>query len=111
MKRLRFGLLAALASLLSAAPAYAACETMRVTGYSSGDYPGLTASGLPTRGNEWTLVASHPRFSFGQVLEVEGLGPLVVADRGRLGTGHIDVLVPSRADAFALTGYREVCWE
>lgn len=100
---------------MSAQPARAqqSCEQYRVTGYSVNDYPGWTADGTTTtrgamaRGEP--IVAASYNVPLGSYISVAGLGVFRVADRGHLGPRHIDVLVSSRSEAFALTGYRQVC--
>jgi 3D (Asp-Asp-Asp) domain-containing protein len=73
---------------------------MLVTGYS---LPGVTASGVPVGPG----VAACPRWlDLGAKLEIDGIGEVVCADRYPAGYGdHIDVWVPSTAQARALTGW------
>jgi len=90
------------------------CEQFRITGYVAGEYPGLTADGSTTtldalaRGE--LLAAAGYDVPMGSFLDVDGLGVYRVADRGQLGYRHLDLLVATRSEAFALTGYRRVCW-
>lgn len=96
------------------APETASCEMYRITGYASTDFPGVTADGSTTTvgalaGGQWIAAASW-NIPMGAKVEIQDIGTYRVADRGMLGPRHIDVLVPSRADAYALTSNREVCW-
>lgn len=103
-------LVAAAAALLLTT---ATCETYWVTGYAATDFPGLTADGTHT----WTaldsgdhIVAASYNLPIDTLLTIEGMPHIYrVADRGYLGTRHIDVLVATRAEAYAITNYREVC--
>lgn len=97
---------------LAASPirANGTCGELWTTGYASEQFPGRTADGTPTRGNEWSIAATHPRFPFGTVITLDSVGPLRVADRGMLGYDHIDVLVYSAREAYALTGWKGACW-
>jgi 3D (Asp-Asp-Asp) domain-containing protein len=92
---------------------YTTCETYWVTGYAATDFPGFTADGTHT----WTaldtgdhIVAASYNLPIDTTLTIEGL-PYVyrVADRGKLRARHIDVLVATRAEAYNITAYREVC--
>lgn len=104
----------ALAGLADAAPSESApddayCRTMRITGYSRYEYSGHTYDGTPILTGE-PIVAASWDVPIDSTVEIEGLGTYRVADRGMLGSsGWIDVAVWSRADAFAITGWREVC--
>ena len=92
----------------------AVCDTYRITGYSVAAYPGRTADGSTTttgamaRG-EWIAAASY-NIPFGAQVEIEGIGTYRVVDRGHLGARHIDVLVMTDAEAYALTSTRRACW-
>lgn len=86
------------------------CFLGLITGYASSEYPGRTADGTPTPGNEWQIAATHPRIPLGSVVWVDGIGELTVRDRGYLGWNQVDVLTRTRAEAFALTSYRQACW-
>lgn len=91
------------------------CETYWVTGYAASDYPGWTADSSTTtvaalnRGEP--IAAGSYNLPFGTMVDIDGLGRYRIADRGHLGARHIDVLVWTRAEAYALTGYRTVCVE
>lgn len=87
------------------------CQTYWITGYASSEFPGKTADGTPTLGNEWSIVAVDPRvIPLGEDVWIEGLGKLRAADTGGGVHGlHIDVLVSIPSQAYALTGYRLVC--
>lgn len=102
---------AALAAALSAQPAAAeGCRQAVVTSYAAQDYPGLTASGIPTWPNVGAIVAGGGAYELGQTVWIEGLGSFTVADRGHLGWSQIDYLVGSHAEAVAFgRQVREVC--
>lgn len=113
---LRIAALIALSAVALLSPADApppaeaqACQSFWVTGYASSQFPGRTADGTPTRGNEWSIAAAHPRIPFGTTVSLNGLGTFRIADRGMLGYDHIDVLVYSPAEAYALTGTYTGC--
>lgn len=96
-------------ALHSSAPS---CEPHRITGYSVTDFPGLTADGTSTVGalaRGEPIAAASYNWPLGSYISVEGLGVYRVADRGFLDARHIDILVPSRAAAYALTSTRMVC--
>lgn len=91
---------AAISAALSAQPAAAeGCAQVLVTSYAAEDYPGLTASGIPTWPNVGGIVAGGGAYELGQTVWVEGLGSFVVADRGNLGHHQIDLLLATHADA------------
>lgn len=94
-------LINAIVAAHSAAPQAAAaeCGPAVITAYSTEDYPGLTASGLPTWPNVGGIVAGGGAYELGQTVWVEGLGSFVVADRGHLGWSQLDLLVASHAEA------------
>jgi hypothetical protein len=84
------------------------CRQSFVTGYVRGAGNPWTYDGTSI----WTgeaIAAAGWDIEMGSVLVVDGLGSFRVADRGRLGPGHIDVAVWSRAEAYALTSIRRVC--
>lgn len=111
------------AALLTAAPAAADaeappapllragwCGPHRVTGYVRSEYGPYTYDKTPI----WTeepIVAASWDIPIDSRVEIEGVpGTFRVADRGRLGSsGWIDVAVDSRAEAYELTGTRQVC--
>jgi 3D (Asp-Asp-Asp) domain-containing protein len=55
------------------------------------------------------IAAASSSLAIGSRVAIDGLGVSRVADRGYLGERHIDVAVWSRAEAYALTGVRDVC--
>lgn len=75
------------------------CQLAVVTAYASADYPGTTADGTPTRGNEGAIAAGGSNYTMGSYVSVEGLGSYRIADRGRLAANQIDVLMVSHAEA------------
>jgi 3D (Asp-Asp-Asp) domain-containing protein len=90
--------------------AKAECQSVVVTAFSAEDYPGLTATGIPTSPNVGRIVAGGGAYELGQTVWVEGLGTFEVADRGRLGWSQIDYLVGSHDEAVAFgRQVREVC--
>jgi 3D (Asp-Asp-Asp) domain-containing protein len=106
-----------MATLLGLAALFAVaagdCELYRTTGYTASDYPGLTADGSTTtvaalaRGER--IAAGSYNLPLGSYVDVEDLGVWRIADRGRLGPRHLDLLVATRAEAYALTGFRVAC--
>lgn len=78
--------------------AYCSCPVC--TGKSAGDPGyGITASGVPVFAG---LCAADPDIPFGTVLRVEGIGRVVVADRGGAVRGaRLDVYMPSHEAALA----------
>lgn len=83
------------------------CRQARITGYVRGAHSPRTADDTSI----WTgqeSVAASCDVPVGSYVEVDGLGVYRVADRGRLGNAHIDIAVWSRADAYAITGWRQV---
>jgi 3D (Asp-Asp-Asp) domain-containing protein len=94
--------------------AEAECQPYRVTAYAASEYPGWTADGSTTtwgainRGEP--IAAASYNVPFGAWVDVAGLGTYRVADRGYLGARHIDVLVPTRAEALEIgSSVRTVC--
>lgn len=84
------------------------CATYRFTGYSRTDFPGRTADGTSVWTDEPIVAAtSLPLGSYVYVPEWDTT--YRVADRGRLAANHLDFLVASRAEAYAITGYRQAC--
>jgi 3D (Asp-Asp-Asp) domain-containing protein len=84
------------------------CEPYTITGYVRTEFSGRTYDGTSVYADE-SIVAASWNLPIDTVVEIEGLGRFRVADRGDLGARHIDVAVWTRAEAFALTGTREVC--
>lgn len=109
-------LVAAAVGLSSAAAKVAGtCEVVAVTGYSSEQFPGRTATGESTRGLEWQVVAvDHraPRVQLGGSVWLDGIGSLRAADTGYLAAAGVDfdVLTFTAREAFGLTGARLGCW-
>lgn len=90
------------------------CEVMRITGYNAMG-PGMndyTYDGTPVMTGE-PIVGASWNIPMGAVVQIAGLGQYRVADRGKLGNGDpyswIDVRVFSAAEAYAMTGWRNVC--
>ena len=84
------------------------CYQGRVTGYVKGEGNTHTYDGTSVFTDE-PIAAAGWDIQLGSMVVVEDLGVYRVADRGRLGPGHIDILVSSRAEAYALTSVRNVC--
>jgi len=84
------------------------CQQARITGYVRGAGNPRTFDGTPITTNE-AIAAAGWDVEIDSEVWVEGLGNFRVADRGRLGPGHIDVAVWTRAEALALTSVRRVC--
>lgn len=93
-------------STLGREPDY--CYQGRVTGYSRLDFSGRTYDGTSIRTPE-AIAAAGWDIPLDAYVWVQGVGTYRVADRGRLGPGHIDVAVWSRAEAYALTGTYPIC--
>lgn len=94
--------------LNDAAQAEPSCSSWFFTGYARSDFPGRTADGTPTSTREPIAAAvSLPLGSYVYVPEWDT--SFRIADRGYLGPKHLDVLVDTRAEAFALTGWRDAC--
>lgn len=88
--------------------ALVACEVYKITGYVRTEHSPWTFDGTSIFSDE-PIVAASWNLPIDTIVEVEGLGQFRVADRGHLGARHIDVAVWTRAEAFALTGWRAVC--
>jgi 3D (Asp-Asp-Asp) domain-containing protein len=86
-----------------------ACETYRITGYVRGHHSPWTYDGTSV----WTrepIAAASWNVPIDTHVEVDGVGTFRVADRGGgLGARHIDILVDSVSEAYALTSWRQVC--
>ncbi len=86
------------------------CRQVVVTSYAAEDYPGLTASGIPTWPNVGGIVAGGYAYDLGSTVWIEGLGSFTVADRGMLGWSQVDLLVATHAEAVQWgRQVREVC--
>ena len=89
------------------------CGKTRLTGYVRTEFSPWTFDGTSIYADEPIAAASWD-VALGSLAEVEGLGVFRVADRGRLGNGTptpwLDIAVWTRAEAYALTGYRNVCF-
>jgi 3D (Asp-Asp-Asp) domain-containing protein len=110
---------AILSTLLALAPASAhgsscpaGAELYQITGYlrTSPDMNPTTADGTSITTAE-AIAAGSYNLPLGAYVWVDDLPldlPFIyrIADRGYLGARHIDLAVWSRADAFAVTGYR-----
>lgn len=96
------GVLVALGLLLlisSGAIAQENCATAVITAYSVEQYPGRTADGTSTQGNAGVIAAASHNYTIGSQIWVEGLGSYRVADRGRLGANHVDILMQTTREA------------
>ncbi len=89
------------------------CDTMHVTGYSEAAFSGQhTRDGTLVNGRSWTIAAVDPSvIPLQSTVSIPALGlELRAADTGGGVRGqHIDILVPTAADAYALTGSYLVC--
>jgi 3D (Asp-Asp-Asp) domain-containing protein len=86
-----------------------ACRDMRLTGYVRTEFSARTFDGTSIYTDE-PIVAASWDIPLGAYVSIDGLGVYRVADRGRLGSsGWIDVAVWTRSEAYALTGWRQVC--
>ena len=82
------------------ATAYAPLDPQAVEGMCYEGDPHITASGAPVILGE--TVAAGPDMPFGTEVYIRGLGRRVVQDRGgRIGDKQLDVVVKTRAEAFA----------
>jgi 3D (Asp-Asp-Asp) domain-containing protein len=84
------------------------CYQGRVTGYVRGEGNAHTYDGTSVYTEE-PIAAAGWDIPMGSMVVVEDAGIYRVADRGRLGPGHIDILVSSRTEAYALTSVRNIC--
>jgi 3D (Asp-Asp-Asp) domain-containing protein len=87
-----------------------ACYTSWVTGYVRTEHSPWTYDGTSIYTDE-PIAASAPDLPIDTMVWIDGLGTFRIADRGGgLGSaGWIDVAVWTRAEAFAITGYRTIC--
>lgn len=87
--------------------------TMWITGYTAGEgFPegSATASGYGVRSGYCAMNDSQRRslgISYGDRIYVDGLGTYTVMDSG-CGWGVVDIWVQTNAEAYRITGYREV---
>ncbi len=66
---------------------------------------GLTATGTYAGPNQ---CATNPAWvPYGSIVKVAGLWNCRVTDTGALGWAHVDMWVPTVAQAYAITGYRQ----
>jgi 3D (Asp-Asp-Asp) domain-containing protein len=86
-------------AIFSLALAFSQCERYTITAYSIEDFPGRTYDGTPTRGNAGVIAAGSWNLPIGTIVEVEGVGVYRIADRGRLGNRHLDLLFQSTREA------------
>jgi hypothetical protein len=85
------------------------CRTARITGYVRGTGSPFTYDGTSIWTDEPIAAASFD-IPIDTMVEIEGLGVHRIADRGRLSPTWIDVATWSAAEAYALTGYRQICY-
>lgn len=111
MRHLALLLLLAAICLSTPTPATAQgyCRTVRTTGYVRSEFSPWTYDGTSIYTPE-PIVAASWDIPLGAHVILEGLGRYRVADRGMLGSnGWVDVATWSRAEAYALTGWRRAC--
>lgn len=84
------------------------CQVMWVTGYVRTEFSGRTYDGTSVYTDE-PIAAASWWIPIDAKVQVEGIGTFRVADRGHLGPAHVDIAVWTRSEAFALTGYYNVC--
>ena len=99
-----------LSSFAGAAPgAEGWCQSARITAYVRTEHGTHTYDGTPIWTDE-AIAAASWNIPIGSLVDVADYGTVRIADRGMLGsTGHVDIAVWSRAEAFALTSVREIC--
>jgi len=89
------------------------CGDTRVTGYVRGEHSPWTADGTSIWSRE-PIAAASSDVRMGALADIPGVGTVRIADRGMLGNGDpmpwVDVATWTRAEAFALTGTRWVCF-
>lgn len=93
-------------STLGREPDY--CYRGQVTGYNRMDFTTRTYDGTSIRTPE-AIAAAGWDIPLDSYVWVQGVGTYRVADRGRLGQGHIDIATWSRAEAYDLTGMYWIC--
>lgn len=111
MRHLALLLLLATICLSTPAPAAAQgyCRTFRTTGYIRTEFSPWTFDGTSIYTDEPIAAASWD-VPLGHYVEIADLGRFRVADRGHLGSNAwLDIAVWSRAEAYALTGFRHAC--
>ncbi len=106
----RLAIIGALLALSVAPPAKAQeCEQYKITGYLKSAGNARTYDGTPI----WTsepIVAASWNVPIDSYVRVSGLGTYRVADRGSgLGSRHVDIPVDTLSEAYAITGWRQVC--
>jgi hypothetical protein len=89
------------------------CGNTRITAYVRTEFSPWTYDGTSIYTDE-PIVAASWDVRLGSIADIEGLGSFRVADRGHLGNGSptpwVDIAVWHRSEAYALTGYRNVCF-
>jgi len=89
------------------------CGQTKITAYVRTEFSPWTFDGTSIYTDE-PIVAASTDVALGSIADIDGLGSFRVADRGRLGNGTphpwVDVAVWTRAEAYALTGMRRVCF-
>jgi len=84
------------------------CYAGVVTGYVRTDHSSRTFDGTSIYTDE-AIAAAGWDIPIDSQVEVEGFGSYRIADRGRLGPGHIDIAAWTRGEALAITGTRRIC--
>ncbi len=84
---------------LSVGLAQSGCSATTITAYSVEQYPGTTTDGTRTPGQAGAIVAASYNYPLGSYVTIENMGTYRVADRGRLGANHIDVLMNLTSEA------------
>lgn len=86
------------------------CQLARITGYVRTEFSPRTYDGTSIYTNE-AIAAASWNIPINSYVWVEGAGTYRVADRGGgLGySGHIDIATWTRAEAYALTSWRQIC--
>ena len=98
-----------LSSIARSAPAADGwCQQAKITAYVRGEYSPWTFDGTSIW--EEGIAAACWNIPIGSLVDVADYGTVRIADRGMLGsTGWIDIAVYTRAEAFALTSFRNIC--
>ena len=84
------------------------CYDGTTTGYVRTDHSSRTFDGTSIYTPE-PIAAAGWDIPIDSTVDVEGLGSYRVADRGRLGPGHVDIAVWTRSEALEITGVRHIC--